>query len=266
MLQLFPKLMIGLLAVNLFCFALASDKIIVLNTGQTIGIDGDYTIEGDNIYFKLGNGKTSVLPLSKIDLEKTEQRNQQIASGKTTAADMIAQKKSYKKYKGRNFQGLQKVVVPEAERKKAERRDKVAPDVFRDAIEMLPREHRWIGEHFEKGWESGIFSFVLIAVLTAILLSNLIYLFFYFFIITVAITDRFFLGMSMLVTMVLGLTSYIGWIIGAVSSLASFVLVVFYILTQCHGSRLKYLTLLFLPVIVTLFGTLLLVLTFWIAV
>ncbi|CAM2009364.1 hypothetical protein [Acanthopleuribacter pedis] len=266
MLRLFPKLFIAVLATQLLLFAYQnpSDKILILKSGQVIGIDGDYVVQGNEVHFTLGGGQPSSISLSKVDLEKTEERNRQIAEGTTTAKETINKNSKYREIRGRNYQGLRKVVAPEPEQGQGAggTAEGGLPTELREVLQQLPDDQQWMIDKLDQAFQSKLFLIVFIFVAVMGFLCQLIYMCFYFYIIAITLQDRFFWGMLMLVGLFVGFTAYLGWMIGMVANMVSWVLVLLYIVTQCHGRRGGFLFLFFLPILSTIFGIVLLVGTF----
>jgi hypothetical protein len=78
-----------LLAALLFCLPLAAQvsdtrtptKVIVLKDGRLIGIQGDFEIIETEVFFTDSSGRYLSLPLNRVDLDKTRERNEALARG-----------------------------------------------------------------------------------------------------------------------------------------------------------------------------------------
>lgn len=257
-------------------YAYQQSKVLVLKTGQTIAIDGDYSIEGQNVYFKLGDGNTTLLPLNKIDMPATEARNQAIAAGKTSAKETIQKNQNFREVKGRNYQGLSTVASPDPEaqtdtggydsgggngngnsgtkrRRGVDEDGIVSTDYLRRAFRDAPPSMQPTLQQIERRFESRFFSVVLIFCALVFFMCSLINLGFYFYLMAIAVMNRWFWGMLMITGMLVGLTAYLGWWIGTLANLAVFLLAFGYILVECPGRRFQFLFLLLLPIISSIF-------------
>ncbi len=264
--------LLAMLAGGSLLYAYQNSKVLVLKSGQTIPIDGDYTIEGSNVYFKLGDGNTTLLPLDKVDMPATQTRNQAIATGKTTAKEMVKKNSNFREVKGRDYQGLSTVVSPETQeqngysdrgdgkyngRKRGVYEDGVvSTDYLRRAFRDAPPSMQPTLQQIEQRFESRTFAALLILAVLIFFLSTLINLGFYFYLMSTAVMEHWFWGMFMIIGFLVGLTSYLGWSIGIFANSLVYFMATGYILVHCPGRRLNFIALLNLPIFGFILGLL----------
>lgn len=276
--------LLAVLAGGGLLYAYQHSKVLVLKSGQTIAIDGNYTVEGDNVYFRLGDGKSTLLPLDKINMPATQARNEAIAAGETTAKETLQKNQHFREAKGRNYQGLRTVASPDPEaqsntggdigttdddsgnsgtkrRRGVDEDGIVSTDYLRRAFRDAPPQMQPALKQVERRFESRFFAVLLIFAAVIFGLSYLINLGFYFYLMATAVTEHWFWGMFMITGTLVGLTAYLGWSIGMYANSVVFFLALAYIMIHCPGRRLNYSVLLCLPVfgltaaiLVVLFG------------
>lgn len=254
---------------GLCCIAMANQAIaqddsigvIVLVDGRSIPIDGQVELLGDEIQFTK-DGQIMVLPLEKVDLEATEQRNRELLDRPQTSSDrsgntLADQVENWKRSGG-------EVIAPEIiiQKQELKQEPKSPEEKIQNFVEQLQQDLKNGNADGLKELSNSFSKTVGMVLLVVIIVAMLAGIIAFFTQIYVVITSfGYSSGMGWgLVLCWLGSTilSIVGAVIqnamlnllGVVLGLCFPILMLIHIIKDRYGSRLKLLTLIyFIPLV-----------------
>ena len=94
--------------------------LIILDDGRMVSMRGEYEIIGEEVHFMDGRGELMVLPLDRVDIQATDQRNKEIrekakGDGIVDDGSLYSKVEKYKKQKGQKKELTNEDLRPKVE-------------------------------------------------------------------------------------------------------------------------------------------------------
>ncbi len=231
--------------------------VLVLKNGLVVAIRGDYEVIDQEVHFTDSKGRYLTLPLKQVDLAESRRRNEKQAYSRSSAGEREGSEydPALKREGGPEIYIPSQPFKPETLVESSQGLNDLFPEDMDWDWSLKDLDQEEIKQKFEDFSTRIGISFVIF--LGLLLLGYLTSFFTHLYIIYTAFRDGSWWGLALLLT-------YLGpWVLGFMDissnllfssglSLFHFVLLLIYIIINCHGSKFKYLFLLLLPWVITL--------------